>query len=367
MMKNIAILQEKFSKAQKNYKAIKENTEQKVVSWFWATNSILDLEPFYFEQNRFSKGKIHKTEPAKKENQYQYGVDENNEIIVERQFTGLKGLFYETFYIRENADIESYRYNYAPGKEIDNVKLFIYEEEKLTTSYFVFEDGWTQISYRYENNKLTSKLVERFEDDEKNPDRIFNYAYDEIGLLQSIKEKEHFWYNKPDNKITYAKLTELVSKKLLEILKKNISDYKINEKLYCIFIYYYHEDMLPPSIGFGTETDREEWLNEKDEDAKWLIWNPIDYSHSCEIELDEETQKLFQLYNQETSLNNKENSTIKMIVECCKILKDSISEFELAKTDDFVIVASDYEQADLKKNFKIINPELFVDYKNKLV
>lgn len=366
-MENIEILKEKFLKAQEHYKTIKKNIEQKVVSWFWATDSIVDLEPFYFEQNRFSKGKIHKTEPTKKENQYQYGIDKNDEIIVERQYTSLKGLFYETFYIRKEDIIESYRYDYSDEKEADNVKRFLYEKDKLVSSYFAYEDSWVKISYQYENNKLTSKLVERFEDDEKNPDRIFNYTYDDIGLLQSIKEKAHFWYNKPDKKINYSKMTELVSEKLLALLKHNISDYKIKEKLYCIYVYYYHEDMLPPSIGFGTQSDREEWINENGEEAKWIIWNPIDYSHSCEIELDEETQNLFKLFNQETSLNNKENSTIKMIVECCKKLKESIPEFELNTTDDFVIVASDYEQGDLKKNFKLINPELFEQYKNKLV
>ncbi len=56
-----------------------------------------------------------------------------------------------------------------------------------------------------------------------------------------------------------------------------------------------------------------------------------------------------------------------MLVECCKKLKESIHEFDLNRTDDFVIIASDYEQGDLKKNFKLINPEIFDKFQNKLV
>ncbi|GEN66277.1 hypothetical protein [Chryseobacterium rhizosphaerae] len=366
-MKTIEQLQEKFSKAQKNYKTIKKNTEQKVIRWFWTTDSISNLEPFYFEENRFPKGRLHKDEPVKKENQYQYGVDDHNEIIVERQFTDLKDLFYEIFYIRGKDSIESYRFDYSIEKEIDHVELFMYEHSILTISYAVFKDGWIKYMYTYNKGKLSTKTMQRIYQNTEVPDRIFDYYYDETGLLQSIKEKEHYWYNKPNKKISYKKLTDLVSEKLLEILKQNILHYNIQEKIYCIYIYYYHEEMLPPSIGFGTESDRKEWLNEKGKEAKWIIWNPIDYSHSLEIELNEETQNLFNLYNQETSLHHKENNTIKMIIECCKNLKNSISAFELNKTDDFVVVASDYEQSDLKKNFKLINPELFYEFKNKLV
>ena len=366
-MKNIEQLQETFFTAQTHYKTIKKSVEQQVISWFWATDSIFDLEPFYFEQNGFPKGRIHKNEPVKKEEQYQYGVDANNEVIIERQFTELKGLFYETFYIREKDKIESYQFDYSPEKKILNVKFFNYENSRLNTSYMVVKNGWIKYSYNYQNGKLSTKLMQRVYGNKEVPDRIFHYAFDEIGALQSIKEKEHFHYHKPDKKISYRKLTELAFEKLLSLLKKSISECNVKEQLYCIYVYYYHENRLPPSIGLGTQADREEWINEKGEEAKWIIWNPIDYSHIIEIETDEETNNLFTLYNQETALKNKENNTIKMIVDCCKKLKENMAEFDLNKTDDFVVVASDYEQSDLKKNFKLINPELYNEYKNKLV
>ncbi|WP_256444533.1 hypothetical protein [Tenacibaculum finnmarkense] len=43
-----------------------------------------------------------------------------------------------------------------------------------------------------------------------------------------------------------------------------------------------------------------------------------------------------------------------------------MSKLDLNITDDFVIVASDYEQMDLKKNFKKINPEKFSKFKEYL-
>ncbi len=199
-MKNIEQLQEKFSNAQKDYPSIKKNIEGKVVKWLWATFCIFALEPFYFEEVRLPKGRMHKKEPLKKENQYQYGFDANNEIILERQFTGLEEQFYETFYIRENNKIERYLYDYYHEKKIITTSLFIYGNSTLIASYRVFKDGWEIFTYQYENGKLSSKLMQRIYQKKEDPDRIFSYSYDEIGLLQSIKEKEYVLYNKPEKK-----------------------------------------------------------------------------------------------------------------------------------------------------------------------
>ncbi len=367
-MDNIKKLQAEFSEASQFYQKLKTETEQEVVNWFWATDNVFDLEPFYFETYHFPKGRKLKDEPLDKDNKYHYGVNSENQIILERQYTGLTGLFYETFYVWEEDVVKSFRYDYSnDDKDILNIQLFIYEGSQIKFSYTVVEDGWIKNSYTYENSKLISRLMQRIYMDDEVADRIFKYTYNEIGLLDTIKEKDHIWYKKPDKQLTYKKLSELVSTKLFELLKQNILEYNIKEKLYCIYVFYYHEDLLPPTIGFGTESDREEWIKEEGRRAKWIIWNPIDYSHSCELELDEETQNIFHLFNQETSLNNKENNAIKIIVNCCMKLKENISEFNLDTTDDFAIVAADYEQGDLKKNFKRINPEMYDDYKNKLV
>ena len=84
------------------------------------------MEPFYFEQNRFSKSKILKDAPEDSDNKYKYGVNANDEIIVERSYTEFKGQCYETFYFREDSQIISYRFEYSEEKECDNVKIFIY-------------------------------------------------------------------------------------------------------------------------------------------------------------------------------------------------------------------------------------------------
>ena len=369
-METIHKLQTQFTQASNRYKTLRKETQDNVVQWFWASSWLLSLEPFYFEQHKFSKGRILKEEPENKKNKLQYGIDPNGEIIIERQYIDLEGLYYETFLIRQADKIESYRFHYSPEKPIDNVELFLYDNGVLSTSYTVVKDGWIKYTYQYENKRLATKLMERLYTNQPVPNRIFVYTYDELGILETIQEGKHLWYKKPDKSLNYAKLSELASNKLFDVLKHTLASYKVEEKLFCIYIHYYHTDMFPPAIAYGTEAQRTKWIEEEGKEAKWIIWNPIEYEHILEqdaLKMDTETQKLFTLFNQETELKGKESSAIKCMVECGKKLKDILWEFDLNTTDDFVLVVADYEQGDLKKNFKQIYPERYDEFKKKLI
>ena len=67
-METIHKLQTQFTQASNRYKTLKKETQDNVVQWFWASSWLLSLEPFYFEQHKFSKGRILKEEPENKKN-----------------------------------------------------------------------------------------------------------------------------------------------------------------------------------------------------------------------------------------------------------------------------------------------------------
>ena len=46
------------------YKALNKIAEAQAISRRWASGSYINLEPFYFEYNRFFKGKILKAKPS---------------------------------------------------------------------------------------------------------------------------------------------------------------------------------------------------------------------------------------------------------------------------------------------------------------
>ena len=320
--------------------------------WFWAGGGVglFSLEPFYFEQNRFPKSKILKEAPENAEDKYQYGVNANDEIIVERSYTEFKGQCYETFYFREDSQIISYRFEYSEEKECDNVKIFIYKDGLLQYIYSAFEEHYLEETMYYKGNKLIRRKTKGL-DYYSNPiDNTLLYTYDVLGELNSItNETGYVYYQKKDKKISYKALSERVAERFYALLIPAIKAYPIPEPLYCLNIAFDYQYIMPPIIGFGTESKRLEWKESYGKRADGLLWNTADYAHTVEIETDNEDTALFELFNQETEMQEKNSAATKLLVACAKRLKEEWASLGIPSTDDFVVVVSDIEDSFLKK------------------
>ena len=220
-----------YDQAQANYPKLKAQIEAQVVHWFWAAGGVgyFSLEPFYFEQNRFPKSKILKNAPENAEDKYQYGVNANDEIIVERSYTEFKGQCYETFYFREDSQIISYHFDYSKEKKCINTKIFVYNNGLLQAIYAAFKGNkWSEKTMFYENDKLISCDWIGKDDysAEKGFERGFVYTYDILGELNSITGKDGgVWYQKKDKKVSYKKLSERVAERFYALLIPAIKAY----------------------------------------------------------------------------------------------------------------------------------------------
>ena len=340
-----------YDQAQADYPKLKAQIEAQVVRWFWAAGGVgyFSLEPFYFEQNRFSKSKILKDAPEDSDNKYQYGVNANDEIIVERSYTEFKGQCYETFYFREDSQIISYRFEYSEEKECDNVKIFIYKDGLLQYIYSAFEEHYSEETMYYEGNKLIRRKTKGL-DYYSNPiDNTLLYTYDILGKLNSItNETGYVYYQKKDKKISYKALSEKAIERYYMLLVPTIKAYPMKEPLYCINLSFDYQNILPTRIGFGTESERQEY-QKYGKEAKHYLWNTAEYAHTIDIEPNEEDATLFDLFNQETEMQEKSSAATKLLVACAKRLKEEWTSLGIPSTDDFVVVVSDEEESFLKK------------------
>ena len=340
-----------YEQAQADYTSLKTQIEAQVVRWFWAAGGVglFSLEPFYFEQNRFSKSKILKDAPEDSDNKYQYGVNANDEIIVERSYTEFKGQCYETFYFREDSQIISYRFEYSEEKECDNVKIFIYKDGLLQYIYSAFEEHYSEETMYYEGNKLIRRKTKGL-DYYSNPiDNTLLYTYDMLGKLNSItNETGYVYYQKKDKKISYKALSEKAAERYYALLVPTIKAYPVKEPLYCINLSFDYQNILPTRIGFGTESERQEY-QKYGKEAKHYLWNTAEYAHTIDIEPNEEDAALFDLFNQETEMQEKSSAATKLLVACAQRLKEEWASLGISSTDDFVVVVSDIEDSFLKK------------------
>ena len=341
-----------YEQAQADYPKLKTQIEAQVVRWFWAAGGVglFSLDPFYFEEHKFPKSKILKETPEKTDDKYLYGVNANDEIIVERSYTGFKGQCYETFYFREDSQIISYHFDYSKEKKCLNTMIFIYKDGLLQSIHSAYDNNaWSERTMYYEGDKLI-RQEEKGLDYYSNPiDNTLLYTYDMLGKLNSITSRTGYvWYQKKDKKISYKALSEKAAERYYALLLPTIKAYPIKEPLYCINLSFDYQNILPTRIGFGTESERQEY-QKYGKEAKYYLWNTAEYAHIIDIEPNEEDAALFDLFNQETEMQEKSCAATKLLVACAKRLKEEWASLGIASTNDFVVVVSDEEESFLKK------------------
>ncbi|MDO4879840.1 MAG: hypothetical protein Q3983_01030 [Capnocytophaga sp.] len=338
-----------YDQAQADYPTLKTQIEAQVVRWFWAAGGmgLFSLEPFYFEQNRFPKSKILKDAPKDTDNKYQYGVNKKDEIIVAHSYIGCEGDYYEEFYFREENQIISYHFDFSPKKKCINTKIFIYKNGLLQSIYSAFDNNtWSERTMYYEGSKLIRQ-------EKKGIDYIDNtllYTYDMLGKLNSITSGTGYVrYQKKDKKISYKALSEKAMERYYALLVPTIKAYPVKEPLYCINLSFDYQNILPTRIGFGLESNRQKWKETYGERVDRYLWNTTQYAHIIDIEPNEEDAALFDLFNQETEMQEKYTAATKLLVACAKRLKEEWASLGIPSTDDFVVVVSDEEEFFFKK------------------
>ena len=341
-----------YEQAQADYPTLKTQIEAQVVRWFWAAGGVglFSLEPFYFEKNRWTKSKILKDAPENTEDKYQYGVNANDEIIVERSYTGFKGQCYETFYFREDSQIISYHFDYSKEKKCLNTMIFIYKDGLLQSIHSAYNNNaWREKTMYYEGDKLIRQEEKGLDYYLKPIDNALLYTYDMLGKLNSITSGTGYVrYQKKDKKISYKALSEKAAERYYALLVPTIKAYPVKEPLYCINLSFDYQNILPTRIGFGTESERQEY-QKYGKEAKHYLWNTAEYAHTIDIEPNEEDAALFDLFNQETEMQEKSSAATKLLVACAKRLKEEWVSLGIPSTDDFVVVVSDEEESFLKK------------------
>ena len=341
-----------YEQAQADYPTLKTQIEAQVVRWFWASGGVgyFSLEPFYFEKNRWTKSKILKDAPENTEDKYQYGVNANDEIIVERSYTGFKGQCYETFYFREDSQIISYHFDYSKEKKCLNTMIFIYKDGLLQSIHSAYNNNaWREKTMYYEGDKLIRQEEKGLDYYLKPIDNALLYTYDMLGKLNSITSGTGYvCYQKKDKKISYKALSEKAAERYYALLVPAIKAYPVKEPLYCINLSFDYQNILPTRIGFGTESERQEY-QKYGKEAKHYLWNTAEYAHTIDIEPNEEDAALFDLFNQETEMQERESAATKLLVACAKRLKEEWASLGIPSTDDFVVVVSDEEESFLKK------------------
>jgi hypothetical protein len=200
---DIEFLQEKFMNSRGRYSEIKKESEQKVVRWEWYTDDFYSIQPYFFEQNLWKKGKKLKNEPSSKTDKCQYGFDADGRMIAIRQYTEFKNSFFEEFFEYFNKRIESVLYHYGEDKRVISIKIYQFANTKIDSMIRCDENGYSHENYEYEDDRLTAIKHYR----ENTYESMTSVKYGKNGMPEYL-EQEWIDHKKLLRRVTINELKE---------------------------------------------------------------------------------------------------------------------------------------------------------------
>jgi hypothetical protein len=297
-------LQQRFEIAAGRYSELKERCEARVVNWRWASLACFDLSPFYFLRSQMPKGYFLRQKPEFLNGKYQYGFDEEGQIIVIRQALTFPPniLFYEEFLEYKSNIIETTLYDYLPEKSAINVAEQIKVDNKVQALYRCYNSGISSEVCEYQEQRLYRILTSFYTDDAQlKQSNLDTFEYDKIGRIQSIKRdwgnEINTLYCRPQKGQTMSSLLKLVEDRIVELILQRISGNNA-EPYYCLGIIWNAAVSwadIPPSVFPNSISWREQVMKDERIDIQEKIWS---HAHSKTLEKleDKEFEESYQLF-----------------------------------------------------------------------
>lgn len=211
-----SFVKSEYINAEKKYKEL-ISLYKLVVRWEYATNDLYSLEPYYFEKNRISKGRIVKD--VSKKWSFKYGFDKDNKLIICNEMASFDR-YYETFYTYNNSTIIRYYYSYDMEKPIIAVGEYKYKKGLLIQEAYWAQGGNYVCYYIYDDLNLKKVIEYRLNTTDCVKTRYYDYTFDDKGLLSISCEKNYIFY-----RLTKKEFNEILA------LSKDILVSLIIEKL----------------------------------------------------------------------------------------------------------------------------------------
>lgn len=386
----ITEIEKRFRSTANAYHDLKFEAEKSAVRWRHSDGLLWDYTP----------GVALTTEEVRDADKagYSFGYDKKNRVVCIRHFDNF--LEYEAwsegsskprrkiprrelrleYFIRHcEGKMEVFRFltpkTYEPGEtatqKLQSLDWVWMKGNKLREDQVFREEGvfWHN---RYSWSGNTLKLTQSL--DEKG--RVtFEFVKNEHGQDQTYrirKDGTRFLLGQPlPAGLTVKSLAETIRTRLLKAIPATVKKAKIKGPIYCVALAYDGEgnDALPPCLGIGLESERNDWIRTRGRDAKHMIWNPAEFQHyeKGHTQLDDDAlDDACEWLNGELTNRASTAPAKRLLVEVAAEL-NALNWSKLAKvTPDFVVYAVDFELSDLSKNFgKTLSQKKLADFKAK--
>jgi hypothetical protein len=188
--RDLAQLEARFGSAREYYDELRETCEARVVRWEWANASAYSLDPLFFLDKQIELGRVRSVAPKNPAEWTAYGLARDDRVVVEREYTELRGSHYQDFYLELADRVVGYRFDYSASRAVINCAQLVMS--KMGPSYFQLwgQRGWVSSVYADKDGR-----IESFVRVAKQPDRP------EIRISGKVVYKDHgvveLWRKEP--------------------------------------------------------------------------------------------------------------------------------------------------------------------------
>jgi hypothetical protein len=242
-------------------------------------------------------------------------------------------------------------------------------ENRLLMDLETFEGGsYGRQHFFYEGRR--KKRVQYFADQEQLSMETHYGSHGEQTFFRVRRDGTLIELGQPLPKgITAKKLKATILDRMRLLIPEVVEKARVAEPIYCVSLGYDGEgnDVLPPLIGIGVESERSRWLQEHGTEAREWIWNPAEFYHfekpHTQME-DDALEEACDLLNNHLTERGSLAPAVRLLLEVATKLNRATWPASIRKTADFVVYAVDFELGSLRRNMRAsLSPEQFADLK----
>ena len=344
-------LEKRFLAEQKAYNRLRQQTEKLVIRWEHWSDFHWHWNPSEMLTQRMENASHWRRNPPKQTSQtrayYSYGLDASDRIVVVRygspeelQPDKEEFIRYSKTGFLASAYFQGRLTKSATGATIDGKTVRI---DQLGMG----EKDWME--FQWQEDKPVRMLS-----GEVGSKADLEWVFTATGKLVGMYDLPR----KLPKGVNLVSLKKQLHKHLLATIPKTVAKLRIKQPAYCLILGYDSEGngAMPPMLSVGLETERELWLNKNPKLAKQVIWNPDEFQHRLSkpqcLPADKKFEKACEFFNRLLEERGTDAPAVDLLNHVAKQLGAAEWSGKLSVTEDFVVVASDFEGGDFSKNIR---------------
>ncbi len=361
-----------------NRALLRAKAESAVREWRWATDVMFELEPLWKERHQLAMGRWLKQPPLKKADRYEYGLDDEGCVRMERQHVRFAAYperlwCYETFYFYNRDDVERYRYSYHPEADAISFSRYHLAGRRVVLAQTRAQRGVSLERYVWRGASVTEVHTEHAPVDPDGtyaePMHAASYttsygadgSLDELlsHRLDSLRDgaQATLVYKRQPKGTTWESLLQPLRVALVREVFEGVRRIGVAEPAYCLALAWSPGQVqsLPPGVAIGLTSHRSRWLAGNETPPREMLWNPAEFG--TWVHLDSAAlAALVQPVNQYCCARSnwsKVGTMLNGVAQSLSLLDWSAA---LPTTKDFFAYATDLNLVDLDRNIKASCP-----------